>query len=59
MLQAIIAVAVAALLLYVAFGLWHSTTLDVVKPRRLRRVWSAEDQAEFNEMVNARQRGDA
>lgn len=50
---------VAGFLLYLAWGLWHTTTVDAVKPRPLRRVWSRQDQAEFDEMVNARQRGDA
>lgn len=49
------AVALALLLLYVAFELWHTKTVDTVRPRRWRRTWTVEDQAEFDAIV----RGDA
>lgn len=45
-------------LLYVAYGLWHTKTVDGVKPRRLRRSWSAADQAEFDELTGQCQGGD-
>lgn len=59
LLELVGAIWAAGLLLFVARILWNTTTVDHVKPRPLRRVWSRQDQAEFDEMVNARQRGDA
>lgn len=52
-------IAGGCLLGYVAYGMWHSETVDTVKPRHWKKTWSAADQAEYDEMVNARQRGDA
>lgn len=59
MLHILLAIWATGVTLYVALVLWHTTTVDAVKPRPLRRVWSRQDQAEFDERVNARQRGDA
>lgn len=59
LLELVGAIGVAGLVLYVAWGLWHTETVDAVKPRPLRRVWSKQDQAELDAMLAAHPRGDA
>lgn len=59
MLELVGIIAAGCFLGYVAYGMWHSTTVDPVRPRRWKKSWSQRDQDEYDALVGQPHGGDA